>query len=63
MSDIYIIPKQLKKGKDPRTKVSELLKGPKRLEGESYDDYKIRQRVENGFVKDYLKGYYVKKSD
>jgi len=37
-------------------KVSEVLKGPKRLEDESYEDYKIRIKAENGLVKDYLKG-------
>jgi hypothetical protein len=33
-----------------------MLHGPKRLEKESYVDYKERQRVENILVKEYLKG-------
>ena len=39
-----------------RYKVSDLLKGSKRLEDESYEDYKMRMKVENGLVRDYLKG-------
>ena len=47
MSDsLYIIPTQRKKGKDPRVQVSTLLKGPKRLENESFDDYKLRMKIE-----------------
>ena len=64
MSDsLYIIPTQRKKGKAPRVQVSTLLKGPKRLENESFDDYKLRMKIEKGFVKDYLKGYYLKADD
>ena len=36
--------------------VSQYLKGNKRLEGESYDDYKIRRKNENKILKLYLKG-------
>ena len=43
--------------KEPnRFKVSTMLHGPKRLEKETYEDYKERQRVENILVKQYLKG-------
>ncbi len=37
-------------------KVSEVLKGDKRLEDESYEDFKIRRKAEKGLVRDYLKG-------
>jgi hypothetical protein len=33
-----------------------MLHGPKRLEKETYEDYKERQQVENILVKQYLKG-------
>lgn len=39
-----------------KRKVSELLKGPKRLEGESFEDYKIRRRAEQMLTKRYLRG-------
>lgn len=39
-----------------RYKVSLGLQGPKRVEGESYEDYKIRLKAENGLVKEYLRG-------
>ena len=45
-------------GKDILLKVSDMIKGPKRLEDESYEDYKLRQKVENGLVKDRLAGLY-----
>ena len=37
-------------------KVSHLLKGDKRLETETYDQYKIRRKAEKMLVKQYLKG-------
>tara|TARA_Y100000361_G_scaffold113419_1_gene103838 strand:+ start:197 stop:442 length:246 start_codon:yes stop_codon:yes gene_type:complete len=46
-------------GEDVLLKVSDMIKGPKRLEGESYEDYKLRQKVENGLVKDRLAGLLV----
>ena len=46
-------------GEDILLKVSDMIKGPKRLEGESYEDYKLRQKVENGLVKDRLAGLLV----
>ena len=45
-------------GEDVLMKVSDMIKGPKRLEGESFEDYKLRQKVENGLVKDRLAGLY-----
>jgi len=45
-------------GKDILMKVSDMIQGPKRLENESYDDYKLRQKVENGLLKDYKAGLY-----
>ena len=46
---------------DPRVQVSEMLKGPVREEGESYEDYKIRMKVEYQLTRDYLKGYIIGK--
>ena len=46
-----------------RYKISVGLKGPKRLEGESFEDYHTRRKVENGLVKEYLRGVWVKKED
>ena len=45
-------------GNESRMKVSDMIKGPKRLENESYEDYKLRQKVENGMLKDRLAGLY-----
>lgn len=45
-----------KKDKEERFKVSTMLQGAKRLENESYEDYKERRKVENILVKQYLKG-------
>ena len=59
----YIYTVQTKKmqenNEDPRVQISELLKGPKRLEGESFDEYKTRMKVENQLTRDYLKGYLI----
>ena len=46
-----------KNQKDPRGKIGHLLKGPKRLEGESFEDYKIRRKQENYMTRKYLRGY------
>jgi hypothetical protein len=43
-------------GEDVLLKISDMIKGPKRLENESYEDYKLRQKVENGMLKDRLDG-------
>jgi len=44
---------------DPRVQVSEMLLGPKRSEDETFEDYKIRMKVEYQLTRDYLKGYFV----
>ena len=43
-------------GEDILLKVSDMINGPKRLEDESFEDYKLRQKVENGMLKDRLDG-------
>jgi|TARA_R100000664_G_C2731037_1_gene121606 hypothetical protein len=59
----FVYPVQTKKmqenNQDPRVQVSELLKGDKRLEGESFNEYKTRLKVEKQLVKDYLRGYII----
>jgi len=54
-------PEQRKREEDPRVQVSEMLQGPKRVEGESFEDYIIRRKVENQLTRDYLKGYLIGK--
>ena len=44
---------------DPRGKIGHLLKGPKRLKGESFEDYKIRRKKENYMTRQYLRGYII----
>ena len=46
-----------------RYQISLGLKGPKRLEGESFEDYQVRRKAENGLLKEYLRGVWVKKED
>ena len=48
-----------KNDEDPRLKVSDMLQGGKRLDGESFEDYKMRMKVEKQLVRDYLKGYII----
>jgi len=45
---------------EERYKISTGLQGPKRLEGESYEDFKTRRKAENGLLKEYLRGVWVK---
>ena len=45
---------------EDRYKISTGLQGPKRLEGESYEDFKTRRKAENGLLKEYLRGVWVK---
>tara|TARA_X000001382_G_scaffold90115_2_gene64640 strand:- start:544 stop:771 length:228 start_codon:yes stop_codon:yes gene_type:complete len=45
---------------EERYRISAGLQGPERQEGESYEDYKTRLRTENGLLKEYLKGVWVK---
>ena len=46
-----------------RYQISAGLKGPKRLENESFEDYKTRRKAENGLLKEYLRGVWIKKED
>ena len=39
-----------------RIKIGELLKGPARLEDESFEEYQVRREAENSLTKDYLAG-------
>ena len=61
----FVYPVQTKQmrdnDEDPRIQVSQILKGPKRLEGESFEDYKMRMKVEKQLTRDYLKGYLIER--
>ncbi len=48
---------------EERYQISAGLKGPKRLEGESFEDYQTRRKAENGLLREYLRGVWVKKED
>ena len=48
---------------EERYQISVGLKGPKRLEGEEFEDYKVRMKAENGLVKEYLRGVWVKNEE
>ena len=48
---------------EERYQISLGLRGPKRLEGESFEDFHIRRKAENGLLKEYLRGVWVKKKD
>ena len=48
---------------EERYEISRGLKGPKRLENESFEDFKTRRKAENGLLKEYLKGVWIKKED
>ena len=48
---------------EERYQISVGLKGPKRLEGESFEDFHIRRKAENGLVREYLRGVWVKNED
>jgi|TARA_B100000959_G_C14677321_1_gene499093 hypothetical protein len=54
-------PEQRKNEEDPRVQVSEMLQGPERGVNESYEDYKLRMKVEYKLTRDYLKGYLIGK--
>ena len=41
---------------EERYQISVGLKGPKRLEGESFEDFHVRRKAENGLLKEYLRG-------
>ena len=48
---------------EERYQISLALKGPKRLEGEEFEDYKLRMEAENGLLKEYLRGVWIKNDD
>ena len=48
---------------EERYQISAGLRGPKRLEGESFEDFHVRRKAENGLLKEYLRGVWVKKED
>ena len=48
---------------EERYQISLGLKGPKRLEDESFEDFQTRRKAENGLLKEYLRGVWVKKED
>ena len=48
---------------EERYQISLGLKGPKRLEGESFEDFHMRRKAENGLLKEYLRGVWIKKED
>jgi hypothetical protein len=45
---------------EERYQISFALKGPKRLEDEKFEDYKLRMKAENGLLKEYLRGVWIK---
>ncbi|MDP7466566.1 MAG: hypothetical protein QGH85_03005 [Candidatus Pacebacteria bacterium] len=48
---------------EERYQISHALKGPKRLEGESFEDFQIRRKAENGLLREYLRGVWVKNEE
>jgi len=48
---------------EERYQISAGLKGPKRLEGESFEDFQTRRKAENGLLREYLRGVWVKNED
>ena len=44
---------------EERYQISVGLKGPKRLEGESFEDFHIRRKAENGLLHEYLRGVWM----
>ena len=42
-----------------RYQISLGLKGPKRLEGESFEDFHTRRKAENGLLYEYLRGVWM----
>ena len=48
---------------EERYQISLTQKGPKRLEGESYEDFCIRRKAENGLLHEYLRGVWIKRED
>ena len=48
---------------EERYQISLGLKGPKRLEGESFEDFQTRRKAENGLLREYLRGVWIKNED
>ena len=48
---------------EERYQISVGLKGPKRLERESFEDFHVRRKAENGLLKEYLRGVWIKNED
>jgi hypothetical protein len=48
---------------EERYQISLGLKGPKRLEDESFEDFQIRRKAENGLLREYLRGVWVKNEE
>ena len=48
---------------EERYQISFGLKGSQRLEEESFKDFQIRRKAENGLLKEYLRGVWVKNKD
>lgn len=46
-----------------RYQISVGLKGAKRLEDETYEEYKERRTAENQLLKEYLKGVFIKEDE
>ena len=44
---------------EERYQISVGLKGPKRLEDEEFEDYKLRMKAENGLLHEYLRGVWM----
>ena len=44
---------------EERYQISVGLKGPKRLEDESFEDFHIRRKAENGLLHEYLRGVWM----
>ena len=44
---------------EERYQISLGLKGPKRLEGESFEDFHTRRKAENGLLHEYLRGVWM----
>ncbi len=48
---------------EERYQISFGLKGSKRLENESYEDFKTRRKAENGLLREYLRGVWIKNEE
>ena len=48
---------------EERYQISVGLMGPKRLEGESFEDFNVRRKAENGLLHEYLRGVWIKNEE